>query len=345
MENVRTSMPAEWAPHEATWLAWPSAEDLWLENLVSAQQEFAQLCRGIAGGGKEELRILVSSSTARNAAQESLEGLPVRFYNVPYGDIWLRDTGPIFVNSGAGSEAVCFDFNGWGGKFVLPWDDKVGREIAELSGFRVRTAGYVLEGGSIDVDGRGNALTTRQCLLNPNRFPVGSVGSESLVQQRLNESLGISRLLWLEEGLRNDHTDGHVDNIARFVSPGCVVCMEPSGSEDPNRAALQSILESLRKMKCVDGSPLEVFTVPSPGRVTNEDGEVIPASHVNFYISNESVVVPLYGTSREEECLKKLEPLFPGRQVFGSSARAILSGGGAFHCITQQQPEVSGGTR
>jgi agmatine deiminase len=269
-------------------------------------------------------------------AGAALGALDVRFHRVPFGDIWLRDTAPIFVKNAAGAIAAArFAFNGWGGKYVLEHDDRVAERVAAITGFPERVSPFVLEGGSVDVDGEGTCLTTRQCLLNPNRNPTMD---EAAITRAVSYALGIQKMLWLGDGLQNDHTDGHIDNVARFVAPGVVVCMEARSDDDPNRAALDAIARDLAAMTDAQGRALEVVRIPSPGRVTDDDGRVVPASFVNFYIGNAAVVVPVYGTPWDEEAVARIGALFPGRRAVGVNARAILSGGGAFHCISQQQP-------
>jgi agmatine deiminase len=333
--------PAEWSPHSACWLAWPSAADLWLDNLEPARIAFAELARGIARS--ERVELLVPDADEEKAARAALasgggiDSANLRVHRIPFGDIWLRDTAPIFVVATDAVAAVGFGFNGWGGKYVLDHDDEVSARIAEASGLRTFVAPFVLEGGSVDVDGEGACLTTRQCLLNPNRNPGVSAGD---LERDLGNFLGAEAVLWLDEGLANDHTDGHIDNIARFVAPGVVVCMAPSGSDDPNREVLERIARQLGAMKDARGRALEVVRVPSPGRVEDDDGKVVPASHVNFYLSNDGVFVPTYGTASADEAVAAIGKLFPGRKVRGIDARAILTGGGAFHCISQQVPRV-----
>ena len=326
--------PAEWAPHEACWLAWPSAEDLWLENLAPARAAFVSLCEAIGEG--ERLEILVPDDANETLARAALSRISPRFHRVPFGDIWLRDTAPIFVRNPGGAIATArFAFNGWGGKYVLEHDDQVAERIAEIAKLQSFAAPWILEGGSIDVDGEGTGLTTRQCLLNPNRNPGLD---ERAISIGLRDMLGIDTLVWLGDGLVNDHTDGHVDNVARFVAPGVAVCMEARSEDDPNRDALDAIARDLAAAKDAKGRTLDVVRIPSPGRVTDEDGRVIPASFVNFYIGNRAVVVPTYGTRWDDEAVERIGRLFPGRKAIGVNARAILSGGGAFHCISQQQP-------
>jgi agmatine deiminase len=340
MSQPTYRQPAEWARHSACWLAWPSHGHLWRENLAPARAEWTALCLAITEAGGEALDILVQDATAEAEASAALAPVsgPVRFHRVPVGDIWLRDTAPIFVEDGTGTvHAACFGFNGWGRKYLLPEDDRVAGRVAALSGAPRVDHAWILEGGSVEVDGEGTVLTTRQCLLNPNRNPGLDQGE---LEAALRDGLGAEKVLWLDEGLLNDHTDGHIDTLARFVAPGVVVCMEAREPADPNAATLDRLAEDLAAMTDARGRRLQVVRIPSPGVVRDEDGELMPASFVNFYIGNRSVVVPTYGTAYDDGAVAALAPLFPHHRVVGCSARAILSGGGAFHCITQQQPEV-----
>jgi agmatine deiminase len=345
MSTQKTSplfrQPAEWAPHSAVWSAWPSAADLWLEDLEPARAEVGALFTAIADmdtqGTRrgEALKILACGDEAVASAKAALASTGAEIIPAVFGDIWFRDTAPIFVQGAQGLEAACFQFNGWGGKYVLDGDDGVARFVALQAKVAAHEHAWVLEGGSIDVDGEGTCLTTRQCLLNPNRNPTLNQGD---IEKRLRESLGIEKLIWLGDGLANDHTDGHVDNIARFIAPGVVMCMEPSGADDPNRNALNAIIADLKAATDINGRKLEVVTVPSPGRVENEDGEAIPASSMNFYIGNTTVVVPLYGSATDDAAVTAIAKAFPGRRTIGLPAGHVITGGGSFHCITQQQP-------
>jgi len=324
--------------------AWPAHADLWGDNLAPARRAFVALCEGIASGPagtREELRVLVRDAEAEVSGGAALGHLAPRFHRIPYGDIWLRDTAPIFVEDEAGAVSpTVFGFNGWGGKYVLPGDDGVARAIAATTGVGARAFPWVLEGGSVEVDGEGTVLTTRQCLLNENRNP--GMDREA-IERGLGEALGAERVLWLEDGLFNDHTDGHVDTIARFVAPGVVIAMEPATADDPNRDVLRRIVADLGAMRDASGRALRVVTIPSPGRILDEEARIMPASYVNFYVANHAVVVPTYGAPADEAAVAGVAALFPGRRTFGVDARAILSGGGAFHCITQQVPR--GGAR
>lgn len=339
-------MPAEWEPHRATWAAWPSHADLWCEDLAAAQAEFTTLCRAVgssfvgrANAGGEHLEILVPEGRRRAEAQAALEGLEVRFHDVPFGDIWLRDTAPTFQTGADGRlVAVCFRFNGWGRKYVLEGDAQVGARVAEIAGARIRRQGLVLEGGAIEVDGEGTCLTTRQCVLDPNRNPwLTEGGAAGLIR----EAIGVERVVWVARGLANDHTDGHIDTLARFVAPGVVVCMEPRSDDDPNRDVLREIVRALSAATDAKGRRLDVVTVPSPGAVLGRDSRPMPASYLNFYISNSAVVVPTYGAPHDDQAVAAIAACFRGRRVVGAPARAILTGGGAFHCITQQEPLLS----
>ncbi|MBL8642914.1 MAG: agmatine deiminase family protein [Rhodospirillaceae bacterium] len=336
--------PAEWDAHSAVWSAWPSHADLWLEDLEPARAEVTALFKAIAdvdaGSGRprgEALKILASGDEAVASARQALAGTGAEIIPAAFGDIWLRDTAPIFVTGGTTLEAACFRFNGWGGKYVLVGDDGVAPFVAKRAGVKAHINDWVLEGGSIDVDGLGTALTTRQCLLNPNR---NANLTQAEIEANLKHSLGIEKLIWLGDGLLNDHTDGHIDNIARFIAPGVVVCMEPTGADDPNHDALKAIIADLKAATDVNGRKLDVHTIPSAGRLDDEEGEPVPASFMNFYIGNTTVVVPVYGTKTDEAAVKAIGKLFRGRTTVGLPANHILTGGGSFHCITQQQPLV-----
>ena len=325
-----TTIPAEWRPHKAIWTGWPSAADLWGEDLEPARAEVAAMIRALADGGKgDKVRVMAHGreavATAKLALSQNAEIVPGAF-----GDIWFRDTGPIFDTDGI---AHGFQFNGWGGKYQLPHDDEVGARIALHAKAEYKSHDFILEGGAIELDGEGTLLTTRQCLLNPNR---NAHWTEEGAQVALKRALGIEKVLWLDEGLMNDHTDGHIDNLARFIAPGRVVC-QSAERDDPNFDVLEEIALGLAGMHDAHGRKLEVIRIPSPGAVADEDGDVVPASHMNFIIGNTTVVVPIYsGTG--DDAVNALAELFPGRKVVGLSANAILTGGGAFHCITQQEP-------
>ena len=328
--------PAEWAPHRAIWVGFPSHGDLWQDDLAAAQDEALALARALAGPGGERVRLLVCGDEAEAAAWARLgpgsKVEPVRGF---FGDIWLRDTGPIFLNGGDRTVAAGFRFNGWGGKYVLPDDDTVAEQLAAAAGAPLATHDFVLEGGAIDGDGEGTLLTTRQCVLNRNRNPDWD---EAAAERSLALALGLRTVLWLGDGLLNDHTDGHVDNLARFVAPGVVACPVAFGRDDPNAAVYDACAADLSAMKDARGVGLQVMRIPSPGRVTGADGKVMPASHMNFVIANDAVICPTYDERTAAYALEALAAIFPEREIVGLPSRALLTGGGSFHCITQQEP-------
>lgn len=318
--------PPEWAPHDAVWIGFPSHADLWKDDLEPARKEVAAFARIVhAAGMGEEVRLVAADPASAEAARALAPFAAV--IQEPFGDIWLRDTGPILLRSSAGPAAARFRFNGWGGKYELEGDDTVGLRLAETLGLVAASHDWVLEGGAIDVDGTGLAVTTEQCLLNPNRNP-GMDRAE--IEARLKADLGIDRLLWLGDGLLGDHTDGHVDNLARFVAEGTLAIPEPA-EDDPNAGVYADARAR------AEGFGLKVVPLPSPGKI-ERDGEIIPASYMNFYIGNAAVAVPVYGAPNDAAAVKAIAALFPGRHVEGYRADHILTGGGSFHCISQQVP-------
>ena len=327
---MKARLPAEWTPHDWVWIGFPSHDELWEGDLAPAQEEVAAFARAVhADGAGEQVRLVAADEHAAETAR-ALAGDCAVVEVLPFGDIWLRDTGPIIVRGETGLAARDFGFNGWGGKYALAHDDSVARGLAGRAGFPIRTCDWIFEGGAIDVDGTGLAVTTEQCVLNPNRNPALDRAD---IEARLAEDLGIERLLWLGDGLFNDHTDGHVDNLARFVAEGVLAVPEPAASDDPNAAVYRDARAR------AEAFGLSVAAIPSPGRV-ERDGEIVPASYMNFYIGNAAVVIPLYGAANDAAAVDAVGALFPGRQAVGFRADHILTGGGSFHCISQQVPRT-----
>ncbi len=323
--NSSAPLP-EWAPHQAVWIGFPSDPELWLGDLKEAEREVVAFANAIHAGGKGEIVRLVA---AHDGAAESARKL-APFAEVivePFGDIWLRDTGPILLGNGAERRAQGFGFNGWGGKYDLDGDQEIGERIARAAEIPFSKADWVLEGGAIDGDGSGAAVTTEQCLLNPNRNTL----TRDQVEAKLRQDLGFTRVIWLGSGLLNDHTDGHVDNLARFVAPGRIA-IPTATNDDPNETVYRDAAQRLASEQ------VDIVTLPSPGRVLDEDGDVIPASYMNFYIGNAAVVVPQYGAPNDKAAVDAIQALFPDRVAIGLRADHILTGGGSFHCISQQVP-------
>jgi agmatine deiminase len=326
-------MPAEWTPHDAVWTAWPHDPEQWLEGLEAPQRALMAMVAAIWDDGRGERVELLVRDARDEAASKALLGpaaAGVSFRHGAYGDVWLRDTGPIFVARPGELATVRFEFDGWGGKYIMPGDTEVASHVVGWTGVRGAKFDVVLEGGGIEVDGNGTLLTTRSCLLDGVRNP--SLDQDA-IEARLRWAFGVERIIWLERGLQNDHTDGHVDTIARFVGPGVVAAMEPA-RDDPNGDALDSIIRDLKHAR------LDVVTVPSPGTVEDAAGHLMPASYLNFYIANTVVVVPTYGVEADERAVEAIQALFPGRRAIGLPGKPVVVGGGAFHCCTQQQPAM-----
>lgn len=314
--------PAEWAPQRALFVGFPSDGSLWEEDLAPAQAEVAALARQLAA--TVPVHLLASDADAVATAQRLVPDATV--HQVPFGDIWLRDTGPIFT----GPETCArFRFNGWGGKYDLAHDDTVGAEMAGLMSASVDEHPFVLEGGAIEYDGQGLLLTTEQCLLNPNRNPGWT---REAAEQALAKALGTRRIVWLGDGLLNDHTDGHVDNLARFVAPGTVALPVATDPGDPNGQVFADAAARIR------AAGLVVAEIPSVGPY-EMDGELVPASYMNWIVANGQVVVPLYGAPNDQAAVTAVRRAFPRHKVTGLRADHILTGGGSFHCISQQVPE------
>lgn len=320
-------MPPEWHPQDWIWIGFPHDPVEWPGFLERAQEQIAAFANAVAESG-QEVRLIVRDE-ANRARASALCSAAVKLEVRRYGDVWLRDTGPLVVQRQGQPLGQRFGFNGWGGKYLMDGDQEIGAELAESAGLPVASADWILEGGALDCDGSGLVATTEQCLLNPNRNPQLSRAD---LQARLARDLGFDRVLWLGDGLINDHTDGHVDNLARFVAPGVLALPRATGADDPNAAIYA---DAKRR---AEAAGLKVAEVPSPGRVTSEGGRIEPASYMNFAVTSHVVVVPTYGTKHDEDGVAAIQALFPDRAVVGVLADAVLAGGGSFHCASQQMP-------
>jgi agmatine deiminase len=329
------SVPTEWAPQKAIWTAWPADPEQWNGDLETPRRDVAAMVRALAPSNG--VRLLVNGAEAEASARASLGGA-AKILPAKYGDIWLRDTGPIFARNRDGVVALRFQFNGWGSKFDLPDDATVGDDIARASGAPIRKFGFVLEGGAVEHDGEGTILTTSEVLLNANR----NGWTEAEAEAALRHVFGAEKIIWLHGGLKNDHTDGHIDNVARFVAPGHIACQSSFGADDPNSEILEAAAQVLERATDARGRMICVTRIPSPGLVLDDRGEALPASHMNFVIANGVVVVPVYGTPSADAAIQALQKLFPGRKVIGLLSRGLLgigdAGGGSFHCITREEP-------
>jgi len=316
--------PPEWAPHASVWIGFPSHAELWLDDLEPARAEVVAFAAAVHADGRGEQVVLVAADAAAGEAAQAYAPFAEVVVEA-FGDVWLRDTGPILTGDG---RAQLFRFNGWGGKYDLPGDGDVGARLSARAGVAAASHPLVLEGGAIDGDGTGRYLTTRQCVLNPNRNPdLDGHAIEAAVAR----ALGLTHPVWLGDGLVNDHTDGHVDNLARFVGVGTVAVPEAAGANDPNAAAYDDAA------RVASAAGLKVVRVPSPGLV-ERDGEAVPASYMNFYVGNAAVVVPTYGAANDAAAVAAIGALFPDRRAVGVRADHLLTGGGSLHCISQQVP-------
>jgi agmatine deiminase len=330
-------MPAEWEEHDATWLSWPKNAETFPPSVIGeVEKAYATVVDALSEG--EEVRVLVDDDGMEKRARSMLKaGRNVSFLRLKTADVWVRDYAPTCVR-GKDVALVKWTFDAWGGKYDdLKPDDGAGRELARVSGLRTFDPGMVLEGGSVDVNGRGTVLTTEQCLLNPNRNP--GLRKRAL-EYRLRENLGVKHVVWLGSGILGDDTDGHVDDIARFVAPDVVALAWEGDSSDPNHAPLEENLRRLRDSLDQDGEIFDVVTIPMPPPVFSPYGR-LPASHLNFYIGNAAVLVPTFGSPTDRNAMGTLRPYFPDRKVVGIDCNALVYGLGTLHCVTQQVPAVS----
>ncbi|MEO8224546.1 MAG: agmatine deiminase family protein [Gammaproteobacteria bacterium] len=339
-------MPAEWSPHQATWFSWPHNVDTWTEYLPAVERILADAVAAIAAG--ELVRINVRDSGHGYHVQKLLAGKvsPERvvLHQFPTNDSWCRDHGAIFVtrdpgqgatNKGPTLQALDFKYNAWGGKYPpFDLDDAIPPKMAAALGVPCQSVPMVLEGGSIEVNGRGTLLTTEQCLLNPNRNP-GLRRAE--IEARLMELLGVSRILWLGEGIVGDDTDGHIDDLTRFVAEDLVVTVVEQDPADENYAALKDNRERLAGMQLADGRPLRVLELPMPAPLYRGSTR-LPASYANFYAGNRVVLLPTFNCPADEEAAAILARCFPGRRIVSLDCRDVVVGLGTFHCLTQQVP-------
>lgn len=323
-------MPPEWAPQDWLWIGFPHLADEWPGWLKPAQVQMAAFANAVAESG-QPVRLLVRDD-ANAARARQLVSAKVTLEQRSYGDVWLRDTGPLVVFEGDTRAARRFGFNGWGGKYLMPGDQEIGAELARDAGLAIASSPMILEGGAVDGDGTGLVATTEQCLLNPNRNPGMS---RATIEAELAAQLGYTRVLWLGDGLINDHTDGHVDNLARFVGPNRLVVPEATGADDPNAAIYADATARAQAFG------VEVIRIPSPGLILR-DGVIEPASYVNFAITSHLVVVPTFGSPHDADGVAAIAAFFPDRATIGLPGEAVLAGGGGFHCASQQMPALPG---
>jgi agmatine deiminase len=336
-------MPAEWEPHEATWISWPQPDcNSFPGSYDRVIPTFVKMAEALAES--EIVRINVSGAEQEKAVRKLLRSCPperVEYFHIPTDEPWCRDHGPIFVKRDKSPQLAVlnFGFNAWGYK-LSPFDEDnaVPPAVAKALGLPIfNFEHFILEGGSIDTNGQGTLLTTESCLLNPNRNPTLD---RTAIEKKLRDKLGVKKILWLGDGIEGDDTDGHVDDITRFIGPSTVITAVEEDEHDPNFEPLQRNLDRLHTMRLADGEPLHVLTLPMPTRIMR-DGQRLPASYANFYIANSVVLLPVFNEHNDSWAVSALHEAFPDRRIVPIDCRELIWGLGAFHCLTQQQPQAS----
>lgn len=333
------TMPAEWQKHTAIWLAWPYDPLTFPDRVHKVEATYVQIIKEIHTS--EDVNLFVKDEETKQKAtnmfkEAGIDLSKVHFHVFTYADVWFRDYGPIFVRNPKHELAMIhWDFNSWGEKYeTLLKDKEIPTVINEKMALRCYRPGIVLEGGSIDVNGEGTLLTTEQCLLNSNRNP--DLKKEQ-IEQYLSKFLGVRHFIWLKRGILGDDTDGHIDDLARFVNPTTIVCAFEDNQDDADYEALKENYELLSRSTDQDGKPIQVVKLPMP-KVVDEEGFRLPASYTNFYIGNTKVLVPVFDHPNDEKALAILQELFPTRKVVGICCKDLVYGFGTLHCISQQQP-------
>jgi agmatine deiminase len=337
-------MPAEWEPHVGTWFTWPRPEGIsFPDRYDTVPPVYARLFHELIQVEQVHLNVWDAQAEEQARLALSRSGLAldgIQFHHFPAYEPWCRDHGPIFLvrdtNSQRERAVVDWAYNAWGGKYPpFDLDDAVPQHVARLRNLPLFTQDMILEGGSIEVNGQGCLLTTEACLLNPNRNPKLN---RTEIEQRLRDYLGVTQILWLGDGIVGDDTDGHIDDIARFIDPGTIATVVEEDPSDANYSLLQDNLKRLEQFRDLEGNPFRIVQLPMPGTIEYE-GQRLPASYANFYIANGLVLVPTYRSSNDERALEILQGAFQGRRVLGIDSTELIWGLGSFHCISQQEPQ------
>lgn len=332
-------MPAEWEKHSAVWLSWPH-DTISFPHFKEAEESFGEFIKEISTSEKVELQVLneVMQDHVTELLEESgVDMSRVNFHSANYADIWFRDYGPLFVTNRRTKELAMtkWTFNAWGNKYkTLLKDNEIPHAMNAKMKLPMFEAKIVMEGGSIEVNGKGTLMTTEQCLLNKNRNP--NLSREE-IEKYLSDYLGVHHFIWLKDGIEKDDTDGHIDDIARFVNDRIVLCAYDEDTTSPNHRVLKENFEILENATDQDGAKLTVIKLPMPGKISLHKNP-LPASYTNFYIGNTKVLVPIFGTQYDAEALEVIQSVFPERKVVGIDATYLVYGGGTFHCMSQQQP-------
>jgi agmatine deiminase len=335
--------PAEFAPHDATWLSWPHKEASWPGKIHTIFPYYAQFVQALANS--ERVCINVADENMKHFALTHLEKAKVNldaveFYLHPTNDAWCRDHGPAFlINPAATQKKVIVDwnYNAWGGKYPpYDLDDIIPTRIAQHYNIPVFYPGIIMEGGSVEFNGKGTVMTSKACLLNPNRNPTLK---QEQIEQYLMAFYGVQQVLWVDEGIIGDDTDGHIDDTVRFVNEDTVITVIETDTNNENHSLLETNLHQLQQMRLLNGSSLNIIELPMPDTVTY-DGQPLPASYANFYIANAAVIVPTFRGKKDDLALQIIQDCFPTRKVIGIDSTEIIWGLGSFHCLSQQEPAV-----
>ncbi|MBC7659221.1 MAG: agmatine deiminase family protein [Chitinophagaceae bacterium] len=329
-------MSAEWAPHAATWMSWPFDEEMWHGHLSEVRKEYTEFVKTITRF--EPVHLLLRDAEARATAESALAGIAgITFHDVALDDVWMRDNGPIFVLNAAGKmRATNWEFNSWGKKYEWDNDNLVPPQVTRFLHVDRYDIPVVMEGGSLEINGLGTCITTEQCLLTDTRNPT--FGKPEL-EKVLRDNLGFTQVIWLNLGLEGDHTDGHVDTITRFSDEHTILTSMCEDTADINYGRMKHNFEILKAARDAKGQAFEVVELPLPAaRMHLEDGTRLPATYANFYICNGAVIVPQYDDANDKKALAVIKSCFPNHEVIGLASRTIITGGGSFHCLTQQQP-------
>ncbi|MDR1864653.1 MAG: agmatine deiminase family protein [Bacteroidales bacterium] len=332
--------PAEWTPHKATWLTYPHNESSFPGRMEAVYDAYFRFIAEIAESEKVRINVPAAfrESLMRRLAMRQVNSSQVELYTRESNDVWCRDHGPAFLTDRSPKPkkaVVDWEFNAWGGKYPYDRDNLIAGAIAEDLGLQAYRPGIVMEGGSVEFNGEGTVLTTRSCLLNPNRNPHLS---QQQIEQYLYRYYGTPQVLWLEEGVEGDDTDGHVDDITRFIRPDTVITVVESNRNDANYLPLQRNLQALKKMRLLNGRQLDIAELPMPDPVVSQ-GQRLPASYANFYFTNRAVIVPVFRCKQDNRAVYTLESCIPDRRIVGVDSTDIVWGFGSFHCLSQQEPE------
>ncbi len=337
-------MPAEWEPHSATWLTWPHSAETWPPSAMpEVERTYLTMIEALVSG--ETVHVLVNDEASKASVEQKItaSGITldhVRLHVIRTDDSWIRDYGPNFlVRDDSGGRQVALNkwaFDSWGGKYDWQLDNAVGSKIAGKLGLQTFDPKIVLEGGAIEPNGKGVCLTTEQCLLNKNRN--GGLSRE-VMEEYLKNYLGVEKVIWLKGGIQGDDTDGHIDNLARFVNPTTILCAYEEDASDPNYDELKGNHKTLLSATDADGNPFTVVKLPMPVLQAPTSPQRLPASYANFYIGNRAVLLPIYGHANDQKAETLIEQFFPERRIVPIACNHLVMGFGSIHCVTQQQPE------